>query len=135
MRLHKYLAHLDAKLRALADVIVNVSIQQDIDANLGRGFIKGRITFLDGSVLEFSEQLPTKRKKFRFHYMDEHNDLILRWDSAPHYRNLSTFPFHQHTPQGVQEHPDVTLLEVLDKIEAMIGSSLCGKGGVPTPAQ
>ena len=48
------------------------------------------------------------------------NNLILRWDSVPHHRHLKTFPFHLHTPQGVEEHPTITLLEVLDRIEAMI---------------
>ncbi len=120
MSLWDYLAQLDARLQALAAIVVNSSIQQDVDANLDMGFIKGRIAFLDGSVLEFSEQLPADRLKFRFHYMDEHKDLIRRWDSAPHHRRLSTFPFHLHTPQGVQEHPAVTLLEVLAEIETMI---------------
>jgi hypothetical protein len=120
MSLWDYLAQLDARIRTLSAIIVNSSIQQDIDANLELGFIKGRIAFLDGSVLEFAEQLPTDRLKFRFHYMDGRNDLICRWDSAPHHRHLSTFPFHQHTPQGVQEHPAITLLEVLAEIETMI---------------
>ena len=120
MSLWEYLAQLDTRLRALAAIIVNSSIQQDIDADLEIGFVKGWIAFLDGSLLEFSEQLPTERQKFRFHYMDEHNVLIRRWDSAPHHRHLSTFPFHQHTPRGVQEHPAITLLEVLAEIETMI---------------
>lgn len=104
----------------LEDIIVNSSFQREIDTNLETGFIKGRITFLDGSVLEFSEQLPTARQKFRFHYMDAEGNLILRWDSAPHHRHLSTFPFHLHTPQGVQEREAITMLEVFYQIEAMI---------------
>ena len=109
----EYLAQLDAKLQELAEIIVDSSIQREVDASLGIGFIKGRLAFLDGSALEFSEQLPTQRQKFRFHYMDAENKLISRWDSAPHHRHLSTFPFHLHTPQGAQEHPAITLLEVL----------------------
>lgn len=120
MTIQEYLAQLDAKIQGLADIIVDSSIQREIDTNLDVGFIKGRLTFLDGSVLEFSEQLPIQRQKFRFHYMDVENNLILRWDSAPHHRRLSTFPFHLHTPQGIQGHPPITLLEVLSRIEATI---------------
>ncbi len=120
MTIQEYLTRLEAKLQALAGIVIGSSVQREIDTNLGMGFSKGRLTFLDGSVLAFSEQLPTQRQKFRFHYMDRENNLILRWDSAPHHRRLSTFPFHLHTPQGVQEHPAITLLEVLDRIEAMI---------------
>jgi len=120
MTMRDYFSQLDAKLEVLVDIIVGSSVHREIDANLEMGFIKGRITFLDGSVLEFSEQLPTRRQKFRFHYMDAETNLIMRWDSAPHHRHLSTFPFHLHTPQVVQEHPAITLLEVLNRIESTI---------------
>lgn len=120
MTIAEYLAKLDAQLQEIAPIIISSSIQREIDANLGMGFIKGRITFVDGSTLEFSEQLPVERTRFRFHYMGAENNLIVRWDSAPHHRKLWTFPFHLHTPQGVEEHPAITLLEVLDKIKAMI---------------
>jgi len=120
MTIAEYLAKLDTKLQEMADVILSSSIQREVDANLGIGFIKGRITFLNGSTLDFSEQLPVERTKFRFHYMDAENNLITRWDSAPHHRHLGTFPFHLHTPQGVEAHPAITLLEVLDKVKAMI---------------
>jgi len=88
MTIEEYLAKLDAKLQEIAPVIISSSIQREIDINLGMGFIKGRITFADGSILEFSEQLPVERTKFRFHYMDAENNLIARWDSAPHHRDL-----------------------------------------------
>jgi hypothetical protein len=120
MIVEEYLAKLDAKLHKIAPVVISSSIQREIDTNLGIGFIKGRIAFVDGSTLAFSEQLPVERSKFRFHYMDAENNLIVRWDSAPHHRDLRTFPFHLHTPQGVEEHPTITLLEVLDEIETMI---------------
>lgn len=120
MTLEEYLARLDVRLQEIAPIIISSSIQREIDSNLGMGFIKGRITFMDGSTLEFSEQLPVERTKFRFHYMDAENNLIVRWDSAHHHRDLRTFPFHLHTPQGVEEHLAITLLEVLDEIGAMI---------------
>ena len=116
MSLRRHIALLERKLRSLAPVIVDSSIQQDIDTNLDMGFIKGRISFLDGSVLEFSEQLPTTRQKYRFHYMDAENKLILRWDSAPHHKGLETFPFHCHTPVGVDPCSALTLLEALENI-------------------
>ena len=58
MTIEEYLAKLDAKLQEIAPVIISSSIQREIDINLGMRFIKGRITFADGSILEFSEQLP-----------------------------------------------------------------------------
>jgi hypothetical protein len=120
MNIETYLAALDAKLREVEGLVASTSIQREIDANLGMGFIKGRIAFVDGSTLEFSEQLPTDRRKYRVHYMDTQNNLIARWDSAPHHKELSTFPFHKHTPQGVEEHRAITLLEALDEIAKLL---------------
>ncbi len=116
MNTRGYLAAFDRRLQEFAGIIVRSSIQREIDANLGVGFISGRITFVDGSVLEFSEQLPMTRCKFRIHYMDASANLIARWDSAPHHQTLATFPFHKHTPQGIEAYPAITLLEALDEI-------------------
>jgi hypothetical protein len=111
-----YLAALDAKLHEIEGLIAVASVEREIDANLGIGYIKGVITFIDGSKLEFSEQMPERRQKFRIHHMDAQGKLIIRWDSAPHHRELKTFPFHVHTPQGVQDHEAVTLLTVLGEV-------------------
>ena len=91
-----------------------------MDENLGIGFILGHIAFADGSRLEFSEQLPTTRRKFRLHYMDAQDNLIVRWDSAPHHKVLGTFPFHKHTPVGVEEHGAITLLEAMDEVIKLV---------------
>jgi hypothetical protein len=98
MSVEEYLAALDAKLQELEGFIASWVVEREIDTNLDVGFISGRITFADGSRLAFSEQLPTERQKFRLHYIDTQNDLIVRWDSAPHHRGLSTFPFHNSLP-------------------------------------
>jgi hypothetical protein len=120
MNASKYLATLDARIRALQGIIARWSIQREMDANLGIGFIEGSIAFADGSRLEFSEQLPTTRQRFRLHYMDAQDSLIVRWDSAPHHQGLGTFPFHKHTPSGIAEHGAITLLEALDEVVKMV---------------
>jgi len=120
MSIAEYLAAVDTQLRELEGVITSCTIERRLDTNLNIGFIKGYVEFIDGSSLAFSEQLPILRQKFRFHYMDARHTLIVRWDSAPHHRALSTFPFHRHTPQGINNHPAITLLEALDVIAAKL---------------
>ncbi len=61
MNPNRYLAALDARIRVLQGIVITWSIQREMDANLGIGFIKGYVAFVDGSRLEFSEQLPTTR--------------------------------------------------------------------------
>jgi hypothetical protein len=117
---NEYLDALEAKLHEMTGVVISWSIRREVDAALGIGFIKGTITFIDNSRLELSEQLPTERQKFRLHYMDEHNHLIVRWDSAPHHKGLGSFPFHKHTSPGVEEQEPITLLEALDVIAGIL---------------
>lgn len=120
MNIETYLTALYDKLREMEGLVASRSIQQEIDGNLGIGFVKGHITFIDGSKLDFSEQLPTDRGKFRFHYMDAQNNLIVRWDSAPHHKELQSFPFHKHTKEGAEEHQATNLLHTLEEITKMI---------------
>lgn len=113
MNTQEYFDAFDAKLKELAEVILTSTVNREVDETLDTGFHRGRVAFLDGSVLEFSEQVPVERQKYRIHYMDGENNLIVRWDSAPHHPELETFPFHKHTPSGVETHPPITVLAAL----------------------
>lgn len=116
----EYLAALDDKLADIAGLVAASSIQRELNSNIGIGWLKGQITFVDDSRFEFTEQLPTERRKFRLHYMDSANHLIVRWDSAPHHKQLQTFPFHKHTPQTIETHEAITVLQALDQIIQML---------------
>lgn len=87
MSIDEYLDALEQRVKDLGAFVVSWSIQREIDTNLDIGLIKGRAEFIDGSRLEFTEQLPVERRKFRLHYMDSNHALLMRWDSAPHHRD------------------------------------------------
>ena len=55
-------------------------------------------------------------RKYSFQWQDFEHQLILRWDNAPHYLHLSSFPFHMHTPESVEQSPPMTLFKVLEHI-------------------
>ncbi|MCA2711589.1 MAG: hypothetical protein IM473_05105 [Microcystis sp. M015S2] len=38
---------------------------------------------------------------YRYHFQDEKNNLVFRYDSTPHFPNISTFPHHKHLPNDV----------------------------------
>ncbi len=52
--------------------------------------------------------------------MDENKNLILRWDDAPHHKNLKTFPYHIHFPDDTKESEPIQLIEALYKIADMV---------------
>jgi hypothetical protein len=56
-----------------------------------------------------------KRDKYWYH-LQKKGEFIIRWDNAPHHRELSTFPYHVHDKDGVHESKEMTMDEILDEI-------------------
>ena len=46
------------------------------------------------------------------------DQLIIRWDNAPHHPHLFSFPHHRHEGSTTHESPRVSIDEVLIEIEA-----------------
>ncbi|MGL4378217.1 MAG: toxin-antitoxin system TumE family protein [Microcoleaceae cyanobacterium] len=92
------------------------------------GFVKGEITFKDGSLLYFREfvdaEMIIDRKMYSYQYMDASKCLIFRYDNADHkpQLNLPNLPHHKH--EECEEHivasSAPTLAEVLQEIEGVI---------------
>jgi hypothetical protein len=108
------------KISDLEWLIDRVTIDTEYDEDTDVGIIGGSITFKDGSILHFKEVLLGDERHYRFHYMDARNGLIARWDTAPHHKDLKTFPYHVHLPDGVRESMEVTLMDVFDEIEHIV---------------
>ena len=72
-------------------------------------------------VLIFNENNSVKRK-YSFHWMDFHQNLIVRWDNAHHHKNISTYPFHKHIgiENTVEAANEISLYEVLSYIKQKI---------------
>lgn len=96
--------------------------EHDEDADMA--IIGGNITFKDGSVLHFKEVLTPETRHYRYHYTDKESILICRWDSAPHHKNIKTFPYHLHTAEGVKECKSVDLIDIMRSIEDMVVNQL-----------
>ncbi len=111
----QYLIEIENKLREIADLILDYSLKVERPEFTGLVYIKGEITFFEGSSLTFSQLFSEKPISYRFHLMDAEKALIRRWDSAPHHRELKTFPFHMHTPEGVCAEKAINLPEAIDR--------------------
>lgn len=87
-------------------------------------FVEGRLRFYDGSLLEFDELLIVRNDevhkiRYSYHYQDSNEKLIFRYDNAPHFRHIITYPHHKHIggeeDQVVPSSPpdlDVVLREI-----------------------
>ncbi|NCS39659.1 MAG: hypothetical protein GPJ20_12220 [Microcystis aeruginosa BS13-10] len=87
--------------------------------NTNQGYISVSIIFENNHRLDFIEVKNTDVKakiKYRYHYMDEHQVMIFRYDNAPHHTEIKTFPHHKHEIEGVKASPEPTLDDVLLEI-------------------
>ena len=59
--------------------------------------LKGRVFFIDGSVLFFRQVvLDESYFKYAYHWQDANGNIICRWDNAPHWPDIATYPHHKH---------------------------------------
>ena len=73
-----------------------------------------RLRFDQGHLLEINEAVVIEDNSlvsldYRYHCQDENNRLIFRYDSTPHFPDLSSFPHHKHLPDTVipSDKPDI----------------------------
>lgn len=88
------------------------------------GIITGKLVFIDNSILDFMELVSKKELEYRFQFMEKNKDLIYRWDSAPHHKEIATFPYHMHTKTGVKESKKVNFVEILGIVVDMVIENL-----------
>ena len=90
------------------------------------GKIRVRITTSNNDLADLFEYMNEVNgrievKKYHFHWQDENNQLIQRWDNAPHHKELDNFPHHIHFPDKVvsaDRIPDI--LYVIGEIEVKL---------------
>lgn len=87
--------------------------------NISQGYISGSIIFENNHRLDFVEvknvEVPNKIK-YRYHYMNEEQVMIFRYDNAPHHASVSTFPHHKHDGEIIRESVEPSLDRVLLEI-------------------
>jgi len=119
--IYSYFSKLKAVLNA-SSLVGGYKVKREIIGSFV-GQIILEITLKDGSILhgfEYVVALKGKiaREKYRYHWMNE-NGLIMRWDNAPHHREIETFPFHIHTKSEILPSEEVRLDEILKTIERL----------------
>lgn len=53
---------------------------------------------------------------YRYHFQDENNQLIFRYDSTPHFPDLASFPHHKHCPRRLLQPTSQTSLQSCEKL-------------------
>jgi hypothetical protein len=76
-------------------------------------YVRIKITFKNKSVLYVKEYCSETERNYAYHWQAEDETLIIRWDNAPHYKKLITFPHHKHIGKKVLESYQITLKDIL----------------------
>ena len=92
------------------------------------GIIRGRVHFVDNTVLEWREyvdvETDVERLMYVYQYMDSSKKLVFRYDNTGHHKKLglSTYPHHKHVDRedNVLPSDPVDLTTVLQEIESRV---------------
>ena len=126
MRVESYFA--DIRNTIEQSLIVRLSNVSYEKRGTHEGIIRGRVQFLDDTVLEWREyvdvEIDVDRLMYSYQYMDASMGLIFRYDNTGHHKKsaLPTYPHHKHLGQDEKVAPSapMDLGSVLQEIEAMI---------------
>lgn len=124
---------IDAYFAELQQIVSQAAIVMYHDVHMSIrgenvGFIRGEVTFLDGSMLHFREYVDAEagvvRLMYSYHFMDVGDQLIFRYDNADHHRNLAlpTHPHHKHdgSEESVLASSAPTFADVLAEIAQIV---------------
>ena len=125
--LSQHIQEIDNAIRECTLVVKYTMYKEQLSPN--SGYIEGEILFINNSRLAYFEfyNLTESRvdcEKYRYQYMDSDNQLIFRYDNAPHHSELSSSPHHKHVSSGVVESNPLHFAKVLKEVESVILQSI-----------
>lgn len=81
--------------------------------------LRVRVRFYNGCLLELNESViyqdGLEHLGYRYHFQGKDNELIFRYDNAPHFPDLPTFPEHKHHQTGVVSSAPPSILNAIEE--------------------
>jgi hypothetical protein len=123
-RLESYLNSVEQTILSCRTAYVERYIEEILTPE--RANLRIRIRFEQGQLLEINEAVVIGEDRlvpldYRYHFQDQQNRLIFRYDSTPHFPSLLSFPHHKHLPETVIacEKPNIAqvIQEVMTSLE------------------
>lgn len=119
--LENFLADLKASLTA-SHIVRDIEIDDEFITSVS-GFLDCTVVLIDGSTLYVTEYFTIasdtiRRDKYSYHLQKD--EFIIRWDNAPHHKELSNFPYHVHDKTGVHESKEMTMDEIMDELSGKV---------------
>jgi len=95
-----------------SDIIQQIEVERFRVVGASYEF-RAAMLLTDGSKLFAKDYLFLDgTRKYAYHWQDQEGHLISRWDNAPHWKDLKSYPHHRHVGSGSAVEPsDVRSLE------------------------
>ncbi|MCF8359511.1 MAG: DUF6516 family protein [Prolixibacteraceae bacterium] len=120
--IQKYFSQIRNEIEKYNHIIEDYSLTDKTYSD-AKGYIDGKLVFINDSILEFSEvkNIETGSKiKYRYHYQTHDNQLIFRYDNANHHRELKSFPHHKHLYKSIVPCYEPDIKAILQEIEVIV---------------
>jgi hypothetical protein len=120
--LSQYLGDIEDSIRRLERA--NVERYEEEVLTSARANLRIRVRFLSGHLLEVNEAIvieadQIKHLGYRYHFQDQQNNLIFRYDDTPHFPDLKSFPHHKHPKNKVEESDEPLILYVIKEAKLL----------------
>ncbi|HLP44494.1 MAG TPA: DUF6516 family protein [Candidatus Kapabacteria bacterium] len=99
----------------LSGVFSDIKVLELIDEE-GVKVIKIKAEVSDGTLLYIHEINRSTSYKYSYQWQENDGKIIKRWDNSPHWKNISTFPYHKHVGNEIFPCPKMTIIDVIDEI-------------------
>jgi hypothetical protein len=98
-----------------SELFLDIKVLELIDEEQVK-VIKIKAEVSDGAVLYIHEIYRPDSHKYSYHWQEGDGQIIKRWDNSPHWKNMSTFPYHKHIGDEVFPCPKISIPDVIDEI-------------------
>ncbi len=99
--------------------IVDSVLSIDSDAFGEYYTLKIRARLVNGWMLHVWEHATPGIRRYAYH-VSKGSELIIRWDNAPHHKQIKTFPHHKHVKEAILESKERMVEDILIELEQMI---------------
>ena len=120
--LSQYFEDIEDSIRKLESA--NVERYEEEILTSSRANLRIRVRFLSGHLLELNEAIvieedQLKHLGYRYHFQDQQNSLIFRYDNTPHFPDIKSFPHHKHKKNKVEDSDEPLILNVIKEAKLL----------------